>query len=96
MEKNKDISGDLFIKEMSDLPEKEVFYVITNILLTNPPLRKIFLSISLLDNERLMKFEKTIFSVLDILTETTNDNTLKGLIILFKQQIAEVRSELLN
>ena len=85
--------GKLF-EQLQDIPEKESFYIICNILLTNPILRKEFLSISLLEGEKLLAFEKSIFGILTILEEKTLDNSLKGLILLFKQQIKEAREEL--
>ena len=94
MEENNEITAELLYKQITDLPEKEIFYVICNLLLTNPPLRKEFLSISLLDNDKLLKSEQSIFQILDILKERTEDSSLKGLILLFKQQIADQRQEL--
>ena len=86
---------DFFII-MKDIPEKEIYYIICNVLLTNPILRKDFLSISMLSGEKLLGFERILFSVMDILNEKTDDNILKGLIILFKQQVNDQRPELIN
>ena len=94
-EDNPDCTAQTFYK-LIDLPEKEIFYFICNLLLTNPPLRTDFLSISQLENEKLLTFEKTIFQILDIIASETTDTNLKGLILLFKQQIADVRSQLVE
>lgn len=79
---------------LQDIPEKETFYIICNILLTNPILRKDFLSVSLLSGPKLLAFEKVLFKLLDVLNEKTNDKSLKGLIYLFKIQIKDQRKEL--
>ena len=80
------------------MPEKEIYYIVCNILLTNPDLRNEFLSLSQLvsNQEKLLMFEKKLVKVLDLLSEKTTDSILKGLIYLFKQQIKDQRNEILQ
>lgn len=96
IEDNPNYTAETLYLQLLDLPEKEVFYFICNMLLTNPPLRIDFLSIAQLKDEKLLTFEKTIFQILDIIDKKTSETNLKGLILLFKQQIADVRSELVE
>ena len=93
-EANNDVTTNELYTSLQDIPEKESYYILCNVLLTNPILRKDFLSISMLSGEKLLKFERTLYSVLSILDEKTHDNTLRGLIILFRQQINIQRPEL--
>lgn len=95
-ENNQEITSSELFKAMDGIPEKESYYVICNVLLTNPVLRKDFLSISMLSGEQLLVFENKLYSILDIMSKGTTDKTLKGLIILFKQQIKIQRPELEN
>ena len=94
MESNDNVTEGMLYEQLQDIPEKECFYIICNILLTNPILRREFLSISQLKADKLLAFEKSIFRILTILEEKTSDNSLKGLILLFKQQIKDAREEL--
>ena len=81
---------------LQTIPEKKSYYIICNILLTNPILRKEFLSISQLTADKLLLFEQTLYLVLDLIYDQTADKSLKGLIILFKMQIKDQRHELLT
>lgn len=94
-EENDSATGEDFYDILHNMPDKQIFYIICNVLLTNPLLRREFLEISLLQGEKLVKFEKMIVNMLDILGEKTPDNTLKGLIFLFKKQLNESRTEIL-
>ena len=83
-----------FYKTLSEVPEKEAYYVICNVLLTNPLLRNEFLTISMLSKDKLETFDKNLYQTLDILYNETNDKALKGIIFLFKLQIKDQRPEL--
>jgi hypothetical protein len=94
-EKKSNITSEELFQILKILPEKECFYLICNILLTNPILRKEFLTIALMEASKLIAFERVLFSILEIILSNTRDNSLKGLILLFKQQTALERKELL-
>ncbi len=94
-ELNNNVTGKDFYDELEGIPEKQIFYIICNILLTNPILREEILSISLLKDEKLANFERKVIEMLDVLEEKTSDNTLKGLIFLFQKQLNDTRNELL-
>ena len=83
---------------LKKVPEKEIYYIVCNILLTNPDLRHEFLSLSQLvsNQDKLLTFEKTLVKVLDLLNDETTDSILKGLIYLFKQQLKDQRNELIQ
>ena len=76
--------------------DKEIFYGIANILVTNPLLNLEILNISQMTKEKYLKFEKLVYGTLEYLNRSNYNAMLNNMIDLFTKQIKYERPDIIS
>lgn len=96
-ETNKDLNSKICFSIMKKYikEEKEIFYAIANILISNPLLHREILILSQLDQVGIFKFEKIIFGMIEVIKLDNQNEMLSNMLRLFTKQIKFDRPDLI-
>jgi len=95
---NPDVNSERFYEIMKKFisEDKEIFYGIANILISNPLLNRDILDLSQMDEPNYLRFEKLIYGILVNLNQENYNAMLKNMIGLFTKQIRYERPDIFS